>query len=276
MIKCTKRYSYQSCRSRKHLYIQDNFLSLRAWRARSPLYRWGSISIDTCATMLSIVHLFEVRTGKRCPHLLSLSPSLASPTTKRSDHHVRKHNRIAEGINGKTTLCPCWDTDQTKIGWSNLTKNHCNLIPNDFRAKKSAQTLLYTVFRELFGSWTAAPKIVDVRTKKCVFLRPQWWGETFWALGIRGVRVRMSAGYPDRKVYVYVDYLPWMLEPPLGPRGTQFCISVARLCQMCVAETSSGTSCSCCDSADGVSLQSVGGHMSQLIAWLGGASYNRN
>ena len=29
------------------------------------------------------------------------------------------------------------------------------------------------------GSWTSAPKIVDVRTKKCVFLRLQWWGETF-------------------------------------------------------------------------------------------------
>ena len=29
------------------------------------------------------------------------------------------------------------------------------------------------------GPWTSAPKIVDVRTKKCVFLRPRWWGETF-------------------------------------------------------------------------------------------------
>ena len=59
-------------------------------------------------------------------------------------------------------------------------------------AKKSMQTFLYKVFREPFGSWTSAPKIVDVRTKKCVFLRPRWWGETFWprGQGRPGVRVR--------------------------------------------------------------------------------------
>ena len=55
-------------------------------------------------------------------------------------------------------------------------------------AKKSTQTFLYKVFRQPFGSWTSAPKIVDVRTQKCVFLRPRWWGETFcpWASGRKG------------------------------------------------------------------------------------------
>ena len=51
--------------------------------------------------------------------------------------------------------------------------------------KKSTQTFLYKVFQEPFGSWTSAPKIVDVHTKKCVFLRPRWWGETFWPRGVR-------------------------------------------------------------------------------------------
>ena len=62
------------------------------------------------------------------------------------------------------------------------------LFTSDFvliGAKKSTQTFLYKVFQEPFESWTSAPKIVDVRTKKCVFLRPRWWGETFRPLGIR-------------------------------------------------------------------------------------------
>ena len=54
--------------------------------------------------------------------------------------------------------------------------------------KKSTQTFLYNLFEQPFGSWASAPKIVDVRTKKCVFLRPRWWGETFdpWASGRKG------------------------------------------------------------------------------------------
>ena len=47
------------------------------------------------------------------------------------------------------------------------------------RAKNQHKLFLYKVFRQPFGSWTSGPKIVDVRTKKCVFLRPRWWGETF-------------------------------------------------------------------------------------------------
>ena len=39
--------------------------------------------------------------------------------------------------------------------------------------KESTQTFLYKVFREPFGSWKSAPKIVDVRIKKWVFLRPR-------------------------------------------------------------------------------------------------------
>ena len=46
-------------------------------------------------------------------------------------------------------------------------------------AKKSTQFFLYKVFQQPFGSWTSAPKILDVCTKKYVFLRPRWWGKTF-------------------------------------------------------------------------------------------------
>ena len=51
--------------------------------------------------------------------------------------------------------------------------------------KNQRKLFWYKVSQQPFGSWTSAPKIVDVRTKKCVFLRPRWWGETFWPLGIR-------------------------------------------------------------------------------------------
>ena len=76
--------------------------------------------------------------------------------------------------------------------------------------KINANFFLYKVFRQPFGSWTCAPKSVDVRTQKCVFLRPRWWGETCWPWGIRAQGSGMSAGNPDQKVYVYAVSLPWM------------------------------------------------------------------
>ena len=47
---------------------------------------------------------------------------------------------------------------------------------------------LHKVFREPFGSWTSAPKIVDVRTKKVGFLRPRNGEKLFdpWASGREG------------------------------------------------------------------------------------------
>ena len=72
--------------------------------------------------------------------------------------------------------------------------------------KINANVFLYKVFRRPFGSWTSAPKIVDVRTKKCVFLRPRWWGETFWPRVVRAQGSGMSAGNPDQKVYVYAVF----------------------------------------------------------------------
>ena len=71
-------------------------------------------------------------------------------------------------------------------------------------AKNQRILFLDKVFRKPFGSWTSAPKTVDVRTKKCVFLRPQWWGEAFWGQECPA----LSAGNPDQKVYVYVVFLP--------------------------------------------------------------------
>ena len=52
----------------------------------------------------------------------------------------------------------------------------------------NANFLLHKVFRQPFGSWTSAPQIVDVRTKKCVFPRPRWWGENFLTLAHPGVK----------------------------------------------------------------------------------------
>ena len=69
--------------------------------------------------------------------------------------------------------------------------------------KNQRKLFLYNVFRWPFGSWTSGPKIVDVRTKQCVFLRPWWWRETFRPLGIRA---GMSAGNPHQKVYVYAVF----------------------------------------------------------------------
>ena len=39
--------------------------------------------------------------------------------------------------------------------------------------RKSTQTFSGKTFREPFGPWTSAPRIVDIRTKKCVFLWPR-------------------------------------------------------------------------------------------------------
>ena len=73
-------------------------------------------------------------------------------------------------------------------------------------AKKSMQTFFVQSFsRTLRVMDVRATKIVDVRTKKCVFLRPRWWGETFWPQGIRAEGSGISTGNPDRKVYVYAQ-----------------------------------------------------------------------
>ena len=50
------------------------------------------------------------------------------------------------------------------------------------------------------------PSKKAVHTEKCVFLWPQWWGETFWPKGIRTKGSGMSAGNPDQKVYVYAVF----------------------------------------------------------------------
>ena len=58
-----------------------------------------------------------------------------------------------------------------------------------FKGPKNQRKLfVYKVFRWPFGSWTSAPKIVDVRTKNWVFLRPRDGEELFdpWASGRKG------------------------------------------------------------------------------------------
>ena len=55
--------------------------------------------------------------------------------------------------------------------------------------KDQLKLFLYKVFQEPFGSWTSAPKIVDVRTQKCVFQRPDD-GEKLFDPGHPRMRVR--------------------------------------------------------------------------------------
>ena len=70
-------------------------------------------------------------------------------------------------------------------------------------ARKTMQTFLHKVFQQPFGSWTSAPKIVDVHTKKCVFLRPGG-GEKLFDPGHSGVRVRNVRGKSGPKSFMFM------------------------------------------------------------------------
>ena len=66
----------------------------------------------------------------------------------------------------------------TLVCCSEFSGENEGFMPDRNLGTKSTQTLFWTC-REPFGSWTSAPKIMDIRTRKCVFLRPRWWeGET--------------------------------------------------------------------------------------------------
>ena len=72
------------------------------------------------------------------------------------------------------------------IAWSR-TSNQCQDLENK-RGQKINANFFVQRFRQPFRSWTSAPKIVDVRTKKCVFLRPAGGEKLFdpWASGRKG------------------------------------------------------------------------------------------
>ena len=76
----------------------------------------------------------------------------------------------------------------------------------DFSEKKfNAKCFVQSFFRQPFGSWTSAPKIVDVRTKRCVFAAAPVVGRNVLTPGHPGVRVRNVRGKipnPDQEVYV--------------------------------------------------------------------------
>ena len=58
-------------------------------------------------------------------------------------------------------------------------------------ARKSMQTFSGDkVFQEPFGSWTSAPKIMDVRTEKRIFPMAPVMGRNFLTPGHPGVRVK--------------------------------------------------------------------------------------
>ena len=80
----------------------------------------------------------------------------------------------------------------------------------DTRGQKiNANFCFYKVFRQPFGSRTSAPKFVDVRTKKRVFLGPRWRQRLFdpWASQILGVRVRdVCRKSGPKSLYVYAVF----------------------------------------------------------------------
>ena len=78
------------------------------------------------------------------------------------------------------------------------TEKTCGII-RDFirdvgRDQKINANFLYKVSRQPFGSWTSAPKIVDVCTKKCVFPVAPVVGRNFLTPGHPGVRVQNVRG----------------------------------------------------------------------------------
>ena len=77
-------------------------------------------------------------------------------------------------------------TNQTKSGRPLSADPFCK--SPKIVARNQRKLFWYKVFRQPFGSWMSAPKIVDVRTTKCVFLRQRWWEKLFdpWASGRKG------------------------------------------------------------------------------------------
>ena len=61
--------------------------------------------------------------------------------------------------------------------------------PNNLGAKNQCKIFLRKVFPQPFRSWTSAPKIMDVRTKKCIFPAAPVVGRNFLTPGHPGVRV---------------------------------------------------------------------------------------
>ena len=97
--------------------------------------------------------------------------------------------------------------------------------------EKATQTFLYKVFRQPFGSWTSAPKIVDVRTKKCVFLRPKGGEKPFdpGASGrkgqecpreIRTKKLVCYAAFSSLTLRVLLDEAPFIIRPPQTSQDT--------------------------------------------------------
>ena len=73
-------------------------------------------------------------------------------------------------------------SESRPIGFPNRSSNRTRRHPDPFLAAPSEnqrKLFLYKVVREPFGSWTSAPKIMDVRTRKGAFLQPRRWDKLF-------------------------------------------------------------------------------------------------
>ena len=118
----------------------------------------------------------------------------------RSYREINQHpnlpwNFITHGFLDPSTFPEKKRPCRARLGWCRTSTLHCidHTIVSRHRGrrsynvvsratlgpKKQRKLFLYKVFQKPFGSWTSAPKIVDVRAKKWVFLRPRRWGEAF-------------------------------------------------------------------------------------------------
>ena len=139
--------------------------------------------------------------------------------------------------------------------FSFLTFVVCNKGPGFLGAKRTTQTFLYKVFQQPFGSWTSAPKIVDVRAEnrgrphqKVRFPAAPVVGRNFLTPGHSGVRVRnVRRKSGPKSLCLCCFFLPWILSSnflntPRGPghpgkiawksfrgRGTNFSLPVPSL-----------------------------------------------
>ena len=102
--------------------------------------------------------------------------------------------------------------DATQRARGSLDMVSCSLRGTIHRDRKvNANFFCTKFFRQPFGSWTSTPKIVDVRTKKCVFLRPRVVGRNFLTPGHPGARVRNVHGEIRSKKFMFMlFFLPWI------------------------------------------------------------------
>ena len=155
-------------------------------RSARPWEAFGGAKWPNCYSNPVALHCLALHPLKRVPFSAfrgGVALQVASWKVSRyrgvSQLHCRL-SRCSASLNGR------WENRDAMVGRHTVDTLHpwsCQpwwaaLMPVGRGQKINANFFLYKVLRQPFGSWTSAPKIVDVRTKKCLFLRPRWWGKT--------------------------------------------------------------------------------------------------